>query len=208
MSPHSLFEEQLTSKGFKAVAGIDEAGRGPLAGPVVAASCILPPDTLFDALNDSKKLTPKQREILFQKLTTNPGVIFGIGKASAKEIDKINILQATFLAMQRAVDAMEHLPDYLLIDGNRSPLFSIPRETIIGGDGISLSIAAASILAKVTRDRIMIEMDEKWPEYGFKKHKGYGTKIHMEALKKWGPCPEHRMGFSPVRERFTSHLQN
>ncbi len=200
MSPHSLFEERLASKGFKAIAGIDEAGRGPLAGPVVAASCILPPGIAFDSLNDSKKLTPKQRELLFEQLKNTPGVIFGVGKASAKEIDEINILQATFLAMQRAVDAMEQVPDYLLIDGNRSPLFSTPRETIIGGDALSVSIAAASIIAKVLRDRIMEKIDEKWPEYGFKKHKGYGTKIHMEALETWGPCPEHRMDFSPVKK--------
>ena len=192
------FENQLLSEGYRAVAGIDEAGRGPLAGPVVAASCILPTKSSIPSLNDSKKLSPNQRETLFNMLKDTPGVFFGIGIASAKEIDEINILQATFLAMQRAVSAMKIPPDYLLIDGNKAPSFSIPFKTVIGGDGLIPSIAAASILAKVTRDLLMCKIDEKWPEYGFLKHKGYGTKSHFEAIEKWGPCQEHRKTFKPI----------
>jgi len=197
----SDIEERIFSQGFHAIGGIDEAGRGPLAGPVVAACCILPKSASFNKLNDSKKLSPKQRENLFLELNNTQGVLYAIGVASAKEIDEINILQATFLAMQRAVDAMEILPDYLIIDGNKAPDFSIPNETIIGGDGRVPSIAAASIIAKVTRDKMLCEMDEKWPEYGFKKHKGYGTKVHLEAIEKWGACQEHRMSFAPISKK-------
>jgi len=195
----SVTERQLEAKGFQRIAGIDEAGRGPLAGPVVAAACILPKNTLFENLNDSKQLTPEEREILFQAITACPGLIYGIGSASVEEIDRINILQATLAAMKRAEAAMATRPDYILIDGNQLPLFDIPCEAIIQGDGLSVSIAAASILAKVTRDRIMKELDEKWPQYGFKQHKGYATDQHMEAIRKWGPCPIHRVSFEPVK---------
>lgn len=195
----SLHEKRIFSLGFQKIAGIDEAGRGPLAGPVIAAACILPQGKYFAHLNDSKQVSPAQREILYQKLRETKGVLFGIGEASVSEIDRINILQATFLAMQRAVEALPCPPDYLLIDGNRSPYFNIQKETIIAGDAASISIAAASILAKVFRDRLMEKMDEIWPMYGFKKHKGYGTREHIEAIKKWGPCPNHRMTFDPLK---------
>lgn len=196
MSHH---EKRIYAQGFQNIAGIDEAGRGPLAGPVVAAACILPRGVYFANLNDSKQVSPEQREILFKKLNGTKGVLFGIGEASVLEIDQMNILQATFLAMQRAVQALPSPPDYLLIDGNQSPYFNIQKETLVEGDSLSISIAAASILAKVFRDRLMEKMDETWPMYGFKRHKGYGTKEHMEALKKWGPCPHHRMTFNPLR---------
>ncbi len=195
----SVFEEQLEAKGFQRIAGIDEAGRGPLAGPVVAAACILPKNTLFENLNDSKQLTADERETLFQSITACPGLIYGIGIASVEEIDRVNILQATLLAMRRAEAAMSVRPDYILIDGNQLPYFEVPIEGIIKGDGRSVSIAAASILAKVTRDRIMAGLDEKWPEYGFKQHKGYATEQHLDAIRKWGPCPIHRRSFEPVK---------
>ncbi len=195
----SLHEQRLLSKGFVKIAGVDEAGRGPLAGPVVAAACILPQNAFFANLNDSKQVSEKQRERLFKELTETDGVIYGIGEASALEIDQINILRATFLAMQRAVQALSISPDYLLIDGNRAPHFKIPTETIVKGDSLSISIAAASIIAKVYRDKLMEELDQKWPMYGFSKHKGYGTKEHIESIKKWGPCPDHRQTFAPIR---------
>jgi len=195
----SIYENKLKQKGFINIAGIDEAGRGPLAGPVVAAACILPKDAVFLSLNDSKQLSEKQRESLFIQITETVGIQFGIGEASVDEIDRCNILQATFLAMQRAVNALSSPPDYLLIDGNLSPLFEIPKQTIIKGDSLSVSIAAASVLAKVFRDRLMKEMDQKWPNYGFKQHKGYGTSKHLEAIEKWGPCPIHRKTFDPIK---------
>lgn len=198
-STMSIHEKRIYAQGFQKIAGIDEAGRGPLAGPVVAAACILPRGTYFANLNDSKQVSPEQREILYKKLNEAKGVLFGIGEASVLEIDQMNILQATFLAMQRAVQALPSPPDYLLIDGNLSPYFNIQKETLVEGDSLSISIAAASILAKVFRDRLMEKMDEAWPMYGFKKHKGYGTKEHMEALEKWGPCPHHRMTFNPLK---------
>lgn len=196
----SILENQLTQDGHQRIAGIDEAGRGPLAGPVYAAACILPRGVIFRGLNDSKQLSPDQRDSLFQKLMKTEGVFFGVGIATSTEIDQINILQATLLSMQRAVQALPTVPDYLLIDGNKAPRFDIPYETIVDGDCLSISIAAASVIAKVLRDRHMRELDQKWPQYGFSKHKGYGTKDHIEALKKWGPCPEHRMSFQPVRD--------
>jgi ribonuclease HII len=196
----SVHENRILSQGFKYIAGVDEAGRGPLAGPVIAAACILPPKTVFANLNDSKQVSPKQRDILYRELTSAKGVLFGIGEASVLEINEINILQATFLAMQRAVEALPSPPDYLLIDGNRAPYFTMQKETLVQGDSLSVSIAAASILAKVFRDRLMEKMDEKWPMYGFGKHKGYGTKEHIEAIQKWGPCPDHRMTFAPLRD--------
>lgn len=198
----SIHEQRLIQLGFKKIAGIDEAGRGPLAGPVVAAACILPPDFLLPNLNDSKLLTPEEREDLFLQITNNFQIAYGIGIVSVERIDAINILQATFEAMQEAVRQLSIDPDYLLIDGNQLPKFECPCEGIVRGDASSISIAAASIVAKVTRDRIMIEEAKRYPEYGFDRHKGYGTAHHLEALQKFGPCPIHRKSFDPVASHF------
>lgn len=187
-------EVEICAKGFTAVCGIDEAGRGPLAGPVVAAAVILPEGIQLPGVNDSKKITEKKREVLFDFVKEN-ALAYGIGEASEVEIDEINILQATFLAMRRAVEALQPPADYALVDGNRIQGLPIPAETVIGGDGKVLSIAAASILAKVTRDRYMREMAMQYPEYGFEKHKGYGTKAHYAAIEQYGICPLHRKTF-------------
>lgn len=195
----SVCEKRLRQEGFCHIAGIDEAGRGPLAGPVVAAACILPEGFFLEHLNDSKQLTAKKREWLFSQITTHPSVIYALGMVDEKTIDQINILQATFLAMKKAVQALSTTPDYLLIDGNQIPHFEIPSEALIEGDGRSISIAAASILAKVTRDRIMIELDAQYPQYGFKQHKGYGTQQHLTALRVFGPSPIHRTSFAPIK---------
>ena len=189
-----LYEHAAFADGFELVCGVDEAGRGPLAGPVCAAAVILPKDVQIDGLNDSKKLTDKKRRELFDVITQN-AVSYGIAMASEREIDEINILQATFLAMQRAIDKLDVRPDLALIDGNRAKDFGLPVRTIVKGDSLSASIAAASILAKVTRDRLMEELDEAYPQYGFAVHKGYGTKRHYEALREYGPCPIHRRTF-------------
>ena len=188
------YEKRAGEQGFSAVCGIDEAGRGPLAGPVCAAAVILPPDCDIPGLNDSKKLSEKKRETLFPVIQEK-ALAFGIGWATAEEIDRVNILQATFLAMARAVEALPTPADYALVDGNRMPPLPIPGETIVKGDATSASIAAASILAKVSRDRLLRRLDEEHPEYGFAKHKGYGTKAHYEAIRKYGLLPEHRRGF-------------
>ena len=190
----SAYETRAGEPGFSAVCGIDEAGRGPLAGPVCAAAVILPPDCDIPGLNDSKKLSEKKREALFPVIQEK-ALAFGIGWATAEEIDRVNILQATFLAMARAVEALPAPADYVLVDGNRMPPLPIPGETIVKGDATSASIAAASILAKVSRDRLLRRLDEEHPEYGFAKHKGYGTKAHYEAIRKYGLLPEHRRGF-------------
>lgn len=198
----SFFDQIIRQKGYKAIAGVDEAGRGPLAGPVVAAACILPEQDFELNVDDSKKLSARQRFNLFQLLISHPGVSYGIGIVSADEIDKINILQATLAAMSRAVADLpvNKRPDYLLIDGNAAlKQADIPNEAVIGGDAKSLSIAAASIIAKETRDRLMLEFHAKWPHYGFDKHKGYGTAKHLDALRNHGPCPIHRLSFAPVR---------
>lgn len=187
-------EMEIRAKGFTAVCGIDEAGRGPLAGPVVAAAVILPEGIQLPGVNDSKKITEKKREILFDFVKEH-ALAYGIGEASETEIDEINILQATFLAMRRAVEALQLPADYALVDGNRIQGLPIPAETVIGGDGKVLSIAAASILAKVTRDRYMRDMAAQYPEYGFEKHKGYGTKAHYSAIEQCGICPLHRKTF-------------
>ena len=187
-------EMEIRAKGFTAVCGIDEAGRGPLAGPVVAAAVILPEGIQLPGVNDSKKITEKKREILFDFVKEH-ALAYGIGEASETEIDEINILQATFLAMRRAVEALQIPADYALVDGNRIQGLPIPAETVIGGDGKVLSIAAASILAKVTRDRYMRDMAAQYPEYGFEKHKGYGTKAHYAAIEQYGICPLHRKTF-------------
>lgn len=188
------YEKQAASRGCRAVCGIDEAGRGPLAGPVCAAAVILPPGCEIPGLDDSKKLTEKKRELLFP-LITQKALAYGIGWASVEEIDQINILQATFLAMARAVEALQTPPDWAMVDGNRMPPLPVPGETIVKGDGKSASIAAASILAKVSRDRVLRQMDGQYPQYGFAKHKGYGTKAHYEAIKAYGVLPVHRKSF-------------
>ena len=176
------------------ICGVDEAGRGPLAGPVCAAAVILPQGEIIPGLNDSKKLTDKKRRELFPVIKEK-AIAYGIAFASEAEIDEINILQATFLAMQRAIDQLGVKPDLALIDGNREKNFGLPVKTIVKGDSLSLNIAAASILAKVTRDDLMVELAETYPEYGFEIHKGYGTKAHYEALRAHGPSPIHRMTF-------------
>lgn len=188
------YESAAYAQGFTAVCGIDEAGRGPLAGPVYAAAVLLPEGLVIEGLNDSKKLSEKKREALFDVICEN-ALACGIGFADEKEIDEINILQATYLAMRRAYENMQISCDYVLIDGNRMPPMPVPGETIVKGDAKSPSIAAASILAKVSRDRVMLEYAKQYPEYDFGKHKGYGTKVHTEALLKYGPSPIHRKTF-------------
>ncbi|MBR4131352.1 MAG: ribonuclease HII [Oscillospiraceae bacterium] len=189
-----VLENARYSDDIQCICGVDEAGRGPLAGPVYAAAVILPRDLVIEGLNDSKKLTEKRREALYDVIVAQ-ALAYGIGSADEKEIDEINILQATFLAMRRAIAQMSIRPDLALIDGNRDSDFGVPAETVIGGDGKSANIAAASILAKVTRDRVMLEYAEQYPQYGFDVHKGYGTKRHYEALREFGPCPIHRRSF-------------
>jgi len=188
------FENAAYAKGYTAVCGIDEAGRGPLAAPVYAAAVLLPEGLVIEGLNDSKKLSEKKREALFDVICEN-ALAYGIGYADEKEIDEINILQATYLAMRRAYENMQTACDYVLVDGNRMPPMPVPGETIVKGDAKSPSIAAASILAKVSRDRVMLEYAKQYPEYEFEKHKGYGTKVHTEALLKHGPSPIHRKTF-------------
>lgn len=192
-------ENELFEEGYQLVAGVDEAGRGPLAGPVMAAVCILPKGFDLPGLNDSKKLTEKKREYLFHKIKEQ-AIAFSLGSATSIEIDTLNVLQATKLAMMRAIDHLEVTPDYLLIDGKDRLNTPLLHKTVIGGDGLSASIAAASILAKVARDELMYEAHELYPEYHFDLHKGYGTKIHLEAIKRFGPCPIHRKSFSPLKE--------
>lgn len=187
-------EDSNYSEDVKIICGVDEAGRGPLAGPVCAAAVILPRHLELPGLTDSKKLTDKKRRELFPQIKEQ-AVAYGIGFASEKEIDEINILRATFLAMQRALDQLSVKPDLALIDGNREKDFGLPVKTVVKGDSLSANIAAASILAKVTRDDLMLEMAKEYPEYGFEVHKGYGTKAHYAALTEHGPCPTHRMTF-------------
>ena len=179
---------------YDLICGVDEAGRGPLAGPVCAAAVILPRGLVIPGLNDSKKLTDKRRRELFP-IIQQEAVSFGVAFASQEEIDEINILQATFLAMRRAIDQLDPKPDFALIDGNRETDFGVQCKTVIKGDSLSANIAAASVLAKVTRDNWMIEAAEKYPGYGFEIHKGYGTKAHYAALEKLGPCAIHRRTF-------------
>lgn len=188
------YENEAEAEGFSIVCGIDEAGRGPLAGPVCAAAVILPKGCVIEGVNDSKKLTEKKREALFD-IIKEKALAYSIAVADEKEIDEINILQATYLAMRRAFEGLDVKPDMALVDGNRDPILGIPTKTIVKGDANSMSIAAASILAKVTRDRFMLEMDEKYPEYQFAKHKGYGTKLHYEMLAKYGASEIHRKTF-------------
>lgn len=182
------------SLGYKNIAGVDEAGRGPLAGPVFAAAVILPDDVILDGINDSKKLSEKKRDELFE-IIKEKAAAYSVCAVSEARIDEINILQATFQAMRGAVDGLGVQPDYVLIDGNKSPGLSTAHETVVKGDSKSMSVAAASILAKVSRDRYMCNMAEKYPGYGFEKHKGYGTKAHYEAIEELGICEIHRKSF-------------
>ncbi|MBE6699512.1 MAG: ribonuclease HII [Ruminococcaceae bacterium] len=187
-------ENQLHNEGYSLVCGVDEAGRGPLCGPVFAAACILPDGLVLEGLNDSKKLTPKKRDKLFDLICEN-AIAYCIASASVEEIDELNILEADLLAMRRAIDGLALKADFALIDGNIARDFQIPARAIIGGDAKSPSIAAASILAKVARDRDCLELDAQYPQYGIAKHKGYGTKQHMDSLRTYGPSPIHRKQF-------------
>ena len=193
--PNYEYETQAFQKGFKTVCGVDEAGRGPLAGPVCAAAVILPVGAQIEGLDDSKKISEKKREKLFG-LITETAVAYSVAFASVEEIEEYNILNATFIAMNRAIDGLNVKPDFAIIDGNKIPTgIKISAEAVVKGDGKSMSVAAASILAKVSRDRLMYDYDEKYPEYGFAKHKGYGTKLHTEMILKYGPTEFHRMSF-------------
>ena len=187
-------ENEIYAEGFSLICGVDEAGRGPLAGPVYAAAVILPRDAVIEGLNDSKKLTEKKREALFDVITER-ALTYGIASASVEEIEKLNILNATFLAMNRAIAKLDPVPELALIDGNRSTGIAKPSRCIVKGDSRCADIAAASILAKVSRDRYMLTLAEKYPQYHFEQHKGYGTKLHYEALREYGPSPEHRPSF-------------
>ena len=192
------YEKKLYKENITLIAGVDEVGRGPLVGPVVAAAVILPKNYKLEGLNDSKKLSEKKREQLFP-IIMRDAISVGIGECSSKEIDEINIYEASRKAMMRALDNLSVKPEYILVDA--MPLFTdTPHEAIIHGDALSLSIAAASVIAKVTRDKMMIELDEKYPLYGFKKHKGYPTKLHLEMLKKYGPLENYRFTYGPVRD--------
>lgn len=193
------FETAARKKGFRAIAGIDEAGRGPLAGPVVAAACIIPAGFYIENVNDSKQLTPEVRRRIFKHLITSPEICYGVGIVDAEEIDRINILQATIQAMLIAVSQLSRKPDLLLVDGLHLEHPSVPCQKIIKGDTLSQSIAAASVIAKETRDEMMHGFDALWPVYGFKSHKGYGTRQHILALSQHGPCPLHRRTFEPVK---------
>lgn len=201
------YERRWWASGLNLIAGIDEAGRGPLAGPVVAAAVFAPKDLCeqffvgpWKLLNDSKRLTDRSRRAFFLSITSTQDVSFGIGICSPREIDELNILRATHLAMSRAVSALSVAPELVLVDGLRVKGLPVEHEAIVGGDGKSMLIAAASVIAKVTRDNLMIEADRNYPRYGFAKHKGYGTAFHLNALREHGPCPEHRRSFAPVRQ--------
>ena len=194
-----FFEDQIRKKGYRMVAGIDEAGRGPLAGPVVAAAVILPENFSLPGLTDSKKLSEKQRELFYPQILKSASAV-GVGVATAVEIDQVNILQATLLAMQRGVRRLSVNADYLLIDGITPLPVDLPQQTLKKGDNRSLSIAAASVIAKVVRDRIMLSVDRQFPGYGFAKHKGYGTAFHRQAIVDNGPIKQHRKSFGGVRE--------
>lgn len=188
------YENMASNKGFQNICGVDEAGRGPLAGPVCAAAVILPKNTIIEGVNDSKKLSEKKREVLFEVIKVQ-AIAYSISFSTVEEIEDLNILNATMLAMKRAVEGLSVKADYAMIDGNKLPPLDIPCECIVKGDANSMSIAAASILAKVSRDRLCYEYAEKYPKYGFDKHKGYGTKQHIDAVKAYGPCKIHRMSF-------------
>ena len=193
--PDYEYEKAAVSSGFNIICGVDEAGRGPLAGPVCAAAVIMPTDTVIEGLDDSKKLSEKKRERLYNEIIEK-ATAYCVAYGTVEEIESVNILEATFIAMNRAIDGLKVKPDFAIIDGNRVPKgIKIPCATLVKGDSKSMSVAAASILAKVTRDRLMLTYDEKYPQYNFKKHKGYGTKEHTELLKQYGPSPIHRLSF-------------
>ena len=196
------FEHELSlhNRGIFPVAGIDEAGRGPLAGPVVCAAVILPLGFNFPGLNDSKKLTPRRREALYLEITQNPAIRWAVVHITSEEIDRLNILRATHAGMRSAWEKLDPRPGHVLIDGLPVPDFPCDQTALVGGDGLSLSIAAASVIAKVERDRVMLEYDRLYPEYGFAKHKGYPTAEHFAKLRAHGPCPIHRRSFAPVAQ--------
>jgi ribonuclease HII len=203
MGPADEFEQEARRRGYRRVAGIDEAGRGPLAGPVVAAAVILPIHARLNGVDDSKQLPAPERERLYHAIL-DKAVGVGIGSADAGEIDALNILEASRLAMCRAIANLDPAPDYLLTDAVTLPGFHVPLRPIIKGDALSLSIAAASIIAKVTRDRLMVTFHETFPQYNFLSHKGYGTAEHLRMLARFGPCPIHRRTFAPVRDTILS----
>jgi len=198
--PGLAYETALYVRGIQRIAGVDEAGRGPLAGPVTAAAVMLPRGFSCPGLDDSKKISAARREHFYQILTSNQEIVWAVAYADREEIDRLNILRATHLAMARAVMALVPPPDHCLIDGLPVRDFPFPHDAIVKGDSLSLSIAAASIVAKVTRDRIMREIDREFPQFGFAKHKGYGTKAHLEALRIHGPCRHHRRSFQPIAQ--------
>jgi ribonuclease HII len=202
-----IWERDARKRGFKLIAGVDEAGRGPLAGPVVAAACILPEGTLIEGIDDSKKLLPSERFQIFQNILTLANIDYGIGIVDALIIDQINILQATFQAMLIAISRLNQQSDYILVDGNKMPSVRIPGQAIVQGDSLSQSIAAASIIAKETRDQIMRAFDKQWPQYNFFSHKGYATEEHLLAIQKYGPCPIHRMSFDPLKSLYKKEHQ-
>jgi ribonuclease HII len=200
------YERELLAQGCAFIAGVDEAGRGPLAGPVTAAAVIFPSDWILNGLpralwglNDSKQLDPEEREKFFAKLTSYPEIVYAIASSDHLIVDEINILQATFRAMNAALAQLSSPPAHVLVDGNQRSSVHWAQTPIVDGDAKSYSIAAASVLAKVTRDRIMVEFDKQWPQYGFADHKGYSTERHLAALSKHGPCPLHRRSFSPIK---------
>lgn len=205
------YERKVKEEGFQCIVGVDEAGRGPLAGPVIAAAVHIPFDLVIPGIDDSKKLTAKKRSELFHLLTSHERIHVGIGRIDAEQIDRINILQATFAAMLDAVQKLPISPDHLLIDGHLSPRTNLAKTPLVGGDGKSRLIGAASIIAKHVRDEIMLEYHKQWPEYGFDAHKGYGTKVHLAAIDAYGVLPIHRHSFAPVRtaqaKRHLSMLQ-
>ncbi len=194
------YERRARRQGYQRIAGIDEAGRGPLAGPVVAAACIIPDGIAVPGVNDSKLLTPEQRETLFGVITGHPDIHYAVGIVDHQVIDTINIFQATIQAMLEAVSKLIHQPDFLFVDGLKLPHPTIPCEKIIKGDQLSHSVAAASVIAKVTRDRIMRDYHQVYPQYGFDQHKGYSTDLHLEMIAKYGACPIHRLTFKPFYE--------
>jgi ribonuclease HII len=198
--PSLVHENALRAAGYRLVVGIDEAGRGPLAGPVSVAAVILPPDFEHDLLNDSKQLTEKKRERLYEEISTREDIFWHAEMVGVEEIDRINILQATWLGMRRCAQALKPRPDAALIDGRPVRNFPMHQVALVKGDSLSHSIAAASIIAKVRRDRLMVELADRYPGYGFEVHKGYPTPAHQAALKRLGPCPEHRRSFAPVAQ--------
>ncbi len=200
------FDDQFKSDSVKYVCGTDEAGRGPLAGPVVAAACILPDGIVINGLDDSKKISEKKRERLFDEICEK-ALSYSIALSTPEEIDEINILEASLLAMRRSIDGLSIRPDFVLVDGNIDRGFDIPAKAVVSGDATSQSIAAASILAKVTRDRMCEDLDCEYPQYGFKKHKGYPTKAHKTAVYEYGPCPQHRRSFLKFLERDKEKLE-